>query len=54
LENQEEIRQRRFVLEAAIEEENVRSAAILNQVEKEEESKRELARRVDKQYQRSM
>jgi hypothetical protein len=41
-------------LEAAIEEENVRSVAILNQVEKEEESKRELARRIDKQYQRSM
>lgn len=51
---QEEVRQRRFVLEIAIEEESIRSAAIFEQVDKEEESKRELARRIDKQYQRSI
>ena len=37
MENQEEVRQRRLVLEAAIEEESIRSAAIFDQVEREED-----------------
>lgn len=49
---QDEVRQRHLILQTAIEEESNRSAAIFEQVEKDEELRHEKARRTDKQYQR--
>ena len=51
---QEEIRERIISSQADLEAETERSATALQLVEKDRESKREMARRVDKQYQRKM
>lgn len=51
---QEEIRERIISSQADLEAETERSATALQLVEKDRESKREMARRVDKQYQRKI
>lgn len=51
---QEEVRQRRSVLEASIEEETSKATASIQQVVKEEDLKKETAHRKDQLYQRSI
>lgn len=51
---QEEVRQRRSILESSIEEESVKAAASIQRVVKEEELRKVMAHRLDQQYLRSI